>query len=107
MDSRQVPVWVDITEEGDTVVVSLYGELDASARSSIEPVVMAAITSATTVTVDLGGVIFCDSSGVAMFIAVAQKADAEDTIFWVRNAPANVRRIFEIANLDHEFDVRD
>jgi anti-sigma B factor antagonist len=107
MVAERVPASVDVTEEGDTLILSLRGELDIAAARAIEPVVMAGLTSASTVTVDLAKVTFCDSSGVAMFIAVAQKAEAEGTVLSLRNTPRNVRRVFEIANLDHEIDVRD
>jgi len=59
------------------------------------------------VIVDLGAVTFCDSSGVAMFIAIAQKAEAHGISLSMRNTPRNVRRIFEIANLDRELDLLD
>jgi len=107
MVSEHGSAWVDVTDDGATLVVCLHGELDFAARCSVEPVVMAAITSATAVAVDLGDVRFCDSSGVAMFIAVAQKAETESTSLSIRNTPPNVRRIFQIAHLDHEIDVQD
>jgi anti-anti-sigma factor len=68
---------------------------------------MGPIASSSTVTVDLADVTFLDASGVAMFFAIAEKAKAEGTVLSVRNAPSNVRRVFEIAGLDHEIDVRD
>jgi anti-anti-sigma factor len=104
MVSGQTSAWVDVAEEDETLVLSLHGELDDMARASIEPVMMAAVASARTVAIDLGDATFCDSSGVAMFFAAAQKAEAEGTRFWVRNPPRVVRRIFEIANLDREID---
>jgi anti-anti-sigma factor len=105
--SEEVPAWVDVTDEGETIVLYLHGDLDVASGVEIEPVVVAAVISAVSVIVDLADVTFCDSSGVAMFFAVAQKAEAEGTVLSLRNTPPNVQRVFEIAGLDHEIDGHD
>jgi anti-anti-sigma factor len=99
--------WIEVSDTGTALVVELFGELDAASRDSTEAAVVAALTSGRSVIIDLADVTFVDSSGVATLIAIAQKAEAEGTLLSIRNAPPNVRRIFEIAGLDHEFDVRD
>jgi anti-anti-sigma factor len=98
--SWQSPAWVSVAEEGWTLVLRLGGDLDIAARPSIEPVVMAAVRSAKAVTLDLRDLSFCDSAGVAMMIAVAQKAAAQGTRLSACNARSSVRGLFEIAHLD-------
>jgi anti-sigma B factor antagonist len=43
---------------------------------------------------------FCDSSGIAMFIAAHENAKQHGTALAIRHVRAPVRRVFEIANLD-------
>ena len=99
--------WAEATQEPDTLILRLGGVLDSASRDAIEPTVMAAITSAATVIVDLGQLAFCDSHGTAMFIAAREKAEAEGTTLSVLNLRPAVRRIFDIAGLDYVIDLAD
>ena len=58
---------------------------------------MAATASAGSVVIDLEALTFCDSSGVAMFIAAQTNATARSTALAIRNLRPPVRRVFEIA----------
>ena len=99
--------WIEVSESGTALVLRIVGELDAASRNSIEPALLAAIVSAESVIVDLGELTFCDSSGVAMFIAAHQKASAEGTTLAVRNVLRPVRRVFEITSLDTVINLID
>jgi anti-sigma B factor antagonist len=92
--------WIEVSEQGATLVLRIGGELDAASRKAIEPTVTAAIASAGSVIVDLAELTFCDSSGVGMLIAMHTKSVAENTALVMRNVLPPVRRIFEITNLD-------
>jgi anti-sigma B factor antagonist len=98
---------IEVSGSGTALIVEIDGDLDVASRNSTEARLFAAIDSANAVIIDLAAVTFCDSSGVAMFIALAQKAEAHGISLSMRNTPRNVRRIFEIANLDHEIELRD
>jgi anti-sigma B factor antagonist len=95
----QSSAWVDVSEENGTLVLRLCGELDTASRDAIEPVVMAAITTVGSVTLDLGALTFCDSTGVAMLITASQKVAANGSSFAVCNMRPSVRRVFDIAGL--------
>lgn len=97
--------WIEVSEAGAALVVRLVGELDVVSRASTEAAVLTAIMSAGAAIIDLEAVTFCDSSGVAMFITIARTAEARAIRLTLRNIPSNVRRIFEIANLDREIEV--
>jgi anti-sigma B factor antagonist len=92
--------WIEVSESGTALVLRIGGELDAASRNSIEPEVMAATVSATSVIIDLAELTFCDSSGIAMFIAASENAKARATALTIRDVRAPVRRVFQIANLD-------
>jgi anti-sigma B factor antagonist len=97
--TRQSSAWVDVTEENGALVLRLHGELDMASRDAIEPVIMAAITTVGSVTLDLGELTFCDSSGLAILITASQKVEANGSSVAVCNMRPPVRRVFEIAGL--------
>jgi anti-sigma B factor antagonist len=92
--------WIEVSESGAALVLRIGGELDAASRKSIEPEVRAATESAASVVIDLEALTFCDSSGVAMFIAAHESAKACATTLGIRHVRPPVRRVFEIAHLD-------
>jgi anti-sigma B factor antagonist len=92
--------WIEVSEQGATLVLRIGGELDAASCKTIEPTMTAAIASAGAVIVDLGDLTFCDSSGVGLLIGSHTKAVASGTALSIRNVRPPVRRIFEITNLD-------
>jgi anti-sigma B factor antagonist len=97
--------WVEVSEPGNMLVLRICGELDIQTRESIEPAVIAALASAESVIVDLERLTFCDSHGVAMFIAAHEKAATNGTAFAIRQLPPAVRRLFVITGLDTVVDL--
>lgn len=104
---RQEVAWIELTDDGDGIVVRIGGELSLATLGLVQPTLMEAIASATSVTIDLGELTFCDSSGVGTFIAASGKADAYGTEVAVRNLQPPVRRIFRVTDLDRRFGVTE
>src|SRR4051794_15506319 len=98
---------VEVSEFGSALVLRIEGELDIASRQVIEPALIAAVTSASSVIIDLDGLSFCDSSGVAMFLATQEKAVAQGTHVVFRGVHGPVRRVFEILCLDTIVDLDD
>ena len=92
--------WVEVAEEPGTLILRLCGELDMATRDLIESAVMAAIPTADALILDLGDLAFCDSSGVAMFLAAREKAEAEGTVLTLGNLQPSVARVFTISGVD-------
>ena len=105
MTLEEVPahVVVDASELEGELVLRVCGDLDMSTRDVIEPALMAAVASADSVIVDLLDLEFCDSTGIAMFYAVHEKAEADNTRFAFRNVHGIVLRAFEITGMDGTF----
>ncbi len=80
--------------DGDTITVS--GELDLATAPELRAL-LDVIQGADTVTVDLDATTFVDSQGLATLTAAKQRLDGGLRII---NAHGNVRRVFEITNLD-------
>ncbi|CAL9664409.1 hypothetical protein SUDANB176_07148 [Streptomyces sp. enrichment culture] len=58
-------------------------------------------------TVDLGGLGFCDSSGITALIAVRNHALATGNEMALVAVPAATRRLLHMTGLDQVFDIRD
>ena len=91
--------WVEVHEEPETLVLRVGGEVDMAGRDAVEPALMAALPTADTVVVDLGDLTFCDSTGISMFVAANEKAQAHGTVLKFRNLAPNVARVFEISGI--------
>jgi anti-sigma B factor antagonist len=92
--------WIEVSEQGATLILRIGGELDTASCKVIEPTITTAIATASSVIIDLAELTFCDSSGVGLFIATNTKAVADGTAVSIRNVRPPVRRIFQITNLD-------
>jgi anti-sigma B factor antagonist len=99
--------WADASEENGTIVLRVCGELDMASRDAIEWALIAAVTSAPAVTVDLRDLVICDSRGLAMFLTVKEKADAQGTDLLVRGLRPEIRRLFEISGVDRIVTLSD
>jgi anti-anti-sigma factor len=100
-------VRVDVSQEVGTLVLRLSGELDLATRLPVERAVFAAIPTAYAVVLDLEELTFCDSTGLAMFVAARQEAVVHHTTLTFRNVRPAVARVFAISGIDHLLDIRE
>jgi anti-anti-sigma factor len=96
---------IEVSESGSSLVLQIVGDLDAETLASIEPAVMVAVASGSSVVLDVAEVTFCDSHGLSLFIAAAAKAREQETPFSVRGLRAPIRHLFEITGLSHEIEL--
>ena len=87
-------------------VLALEGEIDLhespAVREKINPLIDAKLPL---IVVDLGGVSYIDSSGLALFIESMQRVQAYGGKFALCGLKPTVRTIFEIARLDQVFQI--
>lgn len=96
---------IEVSESGSSLVLRIVGDLDSETLTSIEPAVMVALASGSSVVLDVADVTFCDSHGLGLFIAAAAKARAQGTHFAVRGLRAPIRHLFEITGLSQEIEL--
>src|SRR5690348_14206980 len=84
----------------DSWVVRLGGELDLATRDDAEAALFPIVAVTGDIALDLAELTFCDSTGVAMLIALAQKANTHDARLKITNARPIVQRVLEIAGID-------
>lgn len=93
------PFGVEVTQLQRAARVALYGELDLSTAAEIEAAICSAVALRKRVIVDLRGVDFMDSSGVAVLLRTARENGAELTVT-ARSGP--VTRLLQMCGLDRE-----
>jgi anti-sigma B factor antagonist len=106
-DSNDLPF--RFTSEPPVLVVHLHGEIDLDNAPTISKAVMGHVAGLgsgdlTQVVVDMGEVVFMDSSGLNALLTCQARLAERDTGFVVRNATGPIRRLFEITGLDGLFE---
>jgi anti-sigma B factor antagonist len=95
-----------LTHEGGSVIVSPEGDIDLSRSPSLRLTLREAQgMKPQRVVVDLSGVDYMDSSGVATLVEALQIARRQDTRMVLCGMKDRVRSIFEIARLDTVFTI--
>jgi anti-sigma B factor antagonist len=93
---------------GDAVVVSVGGSVDIYSSPELRGELKVALEAkAPRLVVDLGEVSFVDSSGLATLIEALQKVQAYGGKLVLCNLTPKVLGVFQLANLDHIFQIRD
>lgn len=90
---------VSRADEGAHVRLTLSGELDLSNASTVESSLDSAIDSGKKVLVDLDGLEFIDSTGLALIVRMLGRSDAERFSF-VPSRSASVCRVLNLTGLD-------
>lgn len=90
-----------IESEDGTVTINVFGELDMATCEELRCAIEAQYDAA--IVVDLSGVTFMDSSGLAVLIRAQQHLEGALT---VRAASKPVRSVFRVAGVSDLFDCR-
>jgi len=97
---------VQSTNQGDIQVLELSGELDYHSSPELREK-LTELTSKQTpkILVNLGGVDYMDSSGIATFVEAFQKSKRYQGRLILAALTPTVRGVFEIAKLDSIFEI--
>jgi anti-sigma B factor antagonist len=82
------------------MVLRLSGELDLEASPAVEPVIGAAIQSCSSVILDMSGLTFCDSSGIALLLRAYGRATRVGSQLELVRVQAAVARVLAAAGVD-------
>ncbi|MBK1680013.1 STAS domain-containing protein [Rhodocyclus tenuis] len=88
------------TSENGEVTVRLSGRFDFSAHRAFRDAFELALADARarSLTIDLGGVDYVDSSALGMLLVLREKADAVGRSVALTNARGTVKQVLDIAN---------
>jgi anti-anti-sigma factor len=93
------PLSIELQPEGDQVVLRLAGEIDADSCAALDAALAGLPPDRDHVTLDLGGVTFMDSTGIAEIIRAAQPHEPGSRVVRLRNPHPHVRRLLELTGL--------
>jgi len=89
-------------------VVSIDGSVDIYSSPELRGELKVALDGkAKRLVIDLGGVSFVDSSGLATLIEALQKVQAYSGTLLLCNLSPKVLGVFQLANLDRIFQIRE
>ena len=97
----QTPFEIVSENEAQNARLVLSGELDIATVPRVEDAVNAALTGTVrTLTIDLSGLSFVDSSGLRMFIVLDQRARAEGWKLCLIRPDTRVLTVFRVSGVE-------
>lgn len=97
---------IDVREEAGLAHVVVQGEFDLAGIQQFEDRVRDAETSAPrAIVIDLSDVEFMDSSGLRALVMASERAEKAGRRLAIVPGPPQVRRVFEITQLDSRLDL--
>ncbi len=99
---------IDVTKEGDVVVVTVEGDLDASSapdlRAKFEELIGQRENQ---YVIDLTGVPFMDSSGIAALVNLFKRVRIGAGDVKLCGFQEEIEKVFKLTRLDRVFDIFD
>lgn len=94
---------VSVSERGKTQVVALSGEIDLQNSGEVRDAVLRCLGQQRPVVVDMGGITYIDSSGVASLVEGFQVARSKGMAFILASVSPAAMRVLRLARLDRVF----
>ena len=94
-----------IREEAGAVIAAFQGEVDLEHSPKAREVLLDAIGRGSKVLVDLSGVAYIDSSGVASLVEALQSAKKHGVGLGLVSVSTRALRVLELARLDQVFTI--
>ncbi len=98
---------LDSREIDGAVVVTLAGEVDLSHSPALRKSLMDLMLARRDVAVDLAGVAYIDSSGIAGLVEAYQMSRKNGTRFVLAAISDPVKRVLQLARLDRVFAIAE
>lgn len=96
-----------VREERGRIVVALEGEVDLEHSPRARELLLDSVRRGRGVLVDLAGVTYLDSSGVASLVEAFQAARRQGTGFGLACVSPAARRVLELGRLDRVFAIHE
>ena len=97
----------EVRQEGGVTIVAFEGEIDLEVSPRARELLLDCVGRGHDLHVDLAGVSYIDSSGVASLVEAFQSARKRGTSFALAGVSAPVRRVLELGRLDRVFTILD
>ena len=97
----------DVTERDGTLLVDLSGSVDLEHADGVRTALLDCIEKKRDIRVNLAGVDYIDSSGIATLVEAFQLAKENGTAFVLAAVSAQALRVLKLARLDTVFTILD
>lgn len=98
---------IGISEQGGLQVVAVSGEVDLSTSPQVRDALLGCISAGSGVVVELSGVSYIDSSGVASLVEAFQTAKSKGLSFSLAQISETPLRVLKLARLDQVFVIHE
>ncbi len=99
---------IESASHGDTIVLSLRGELDLTSALVFERELRAAEeTGPRRIVIDLSGLEFMDSTGLRALLLARDRAQSDGHELALRRGPRQVQRVLELTKTAEAFEFED
>ena len=98
---------VNQQQESGFTVLQLEGEVDMQASPEARKVILDCLENGSHLCVDLSGVSYMDSSGIASLVEGLQRARAKKLIFGLLAPSQSVMQVLRLSRLDSVFNIYD
>jgi anti-sigma B factor antagonist len=96
-----VPFEINVVRDHESATVTLAGELDIATVPRVEEAIEATLTGEVqTLTIDLSGLGFVDSSGLRLFIVLDQRAAEQGWELRLMRPDAQVLTVFQVSGVE-------
>ena len=94
-------------EENGALVVTLSGDVDLSCSPEARKILLDCVKRKLKVVVDLSGITYIDSSGIASLVETLQMARKGGTAFSLAAVSEAALRVLQLARLDRVFTIHE
>ena len=98
---------IEVHEQPGAIVVSLGGEIDLDSSPRLRQRLTGLMTGGRTVVVDMSGVEYIDSSGIASLVEAYQRARGVGDRYVLAAVSRAAARVLGLARLDKVFELAD
>ncbi len=96
-----------VREEGGALIAAFSGEVDLEHSPTARQVLLDCVGQGKKVLVDLSGVEYIDSSGVASLVEALQQSKRADVSFALAAVQERALRVLKLARLDRVFTIHE
>jgi anti-sigma B factor antagonist len=94
-----------ITEDKDALIVAFEGDVDLASSPEARKILLSCVDKGQPVLVDLSGVTYIDSSGIASLVESFQKVRKKGGTFFLVSVSEAALRVLSLARLDKVFTI--
>lgn len=99
---------IEFNDDKNKWVVVLEGEVDIYTSPKLKGALIEALEDKNSdILIDFLKVEYVDSTGLGALISILKKVKENDNMVYVENVKPNIRKLFDITNLDKVFEIKE